>query len=259
MFYFEVEPSTFKFYKANNFGDTIGPYIYKKRKGFLPQLINDEDKDHQLHFVTVGSIFEGVTRNSVVWGTGFMFEDTPIQPPYKIFAVRGELSYEKLIDMGISSPRVLGDPGLLMPRYYKGTKTKKYNISIIPHYVNYEEAIRNYPDSSDVNIINPLSPIENIIDQLTSSNYLLSSSMHGLILSRAYNVPFAWVVMENSLYGDGFKFKDYFSTVDIPQDTEGIKLKSKKYRPNELERMVLDFPQGKITVDLDELERSCPF
>lgn len=57
--------------------------------------------------------------------------------------------------------------------------------------------------------------IENFISELTSCRYVLSTSLHGIILSHAYGIPALWI-KKGYIDTDGFKFHDYFSSVDIP-------------------------------------------
>ena len=44
---------------------------------------------------------------------------------------------------------------------------------------------------------------------------IFSTSLHGLIISHAYGIPAIWIKAGN-IGTDGFKFKDYFSSVNIP-------------------------------------------
>ena len=65
-------------------------------------------------------------------------------------------------------------------------------------------------------VINLLDDIDTVTENITSCGYTVSSSLHGLIVSHAYNVPSLWVnFSDDKLVGDNIKFKDYFSSVDI--------------------------------------------
>jgi len=48
-----------------------------------------------------------------------------------------------------------------------------------------------------------------ICELISACDVIVSSSLHGLIVADAYVVPSRWVAPENSIKGDGFKFRDY--------------------------------------------------
>ena len=57
--------------------------------------------------------------------------------------------------------------------------------------------------------------VKSVIDEITSCMRIVSSSLHGIIVAHAYGIPALWV-QNNYVDTDGFKFYDYFSSVDIP-------------------------------------------
>lgn len=58
------------------------------------------------------------------------------------------------------------------------------------------------------------SNVEETINKLLSCDRILSTSLHGLIAAHAYGIPALWI-KDGYINTDGFKFKDYFSSVDI--------------------------------------------
>jgi len=62
-------------------------------------------------------------------------------------------------------------------------------------------------------IINPTNKWEHVINEIFSCKYIISSSLHGLICSDAYNKPNLWLDEFKLDEGD-FKFKDYFESQD---------------------------------------------
>jgi pyruvyltransferase len=127
----------------------------------------------------------------------------------KIVTVRGELS---AINCKIEIP-IYGDPALLMPLFYNPTfEEKKHEIGIIPHWSDFELYHSLYKDK--YKIINPLSPVKEVIKDIVSCEKIASSSLHGLILSDAYGIPSQWLYNKRGMVGSKFKFYDYFSTTD---------------------------------------------
>ena len=51
------------------------------------------------------------------------------------------------------------------------------------------------------------------MEQLNSCDYILSSSLHGLIFADSYNIPNLWVRFGSKVDGDGFKYRDYYEGV----------------------------------------------
>ena len=51
-----------------------------------------------------GSILRNSRDNSIIWGTGFMFGNEKIINPKKILSVRGPLTRNRLLKLGINCP-----------------------------------------------------------------------------------------------------------------------------------------------------------
>ena len=95
-----------------------------------------------------------------------------------------------------------------------------------------------------------------LINELCSCKMIISSSLHGLILSDAYNIPNVWIKIEYSLGGkDYFKYNDYFLSVGRTE-TLPIDIKEIMYE-NDLLKYTIDY-HG-ISIDLDKLIAACPF
>ena len=101
----------------------------------------------------------------------------------------------------------------MLPLIYNPEKSKKHVVGIIPHWTEVEDFKVKY--GSKFKIIDLVTKdIESVIDQIVSCRYILSSSLHGVIVGHAYSIPSLWI-KEGYIHTDGFKFKDYFSSVGI--------------------------------------------
>ena len=132
--------------------------------------------------------------------------------------MRGKLTRDLLIKNGFDVPCVYGDPALLLNKFYNPTVEKKYKLGIIPHKVDYRY-VKSLINDDSVNIIDLLPTETNTIFDITNEilkcEYTVSSALHGLIVSHTYGIPSVWVELSNGVFGNGFKFADYFSSVNI--------------------------------------------
>lgn len=160
---------------------------------------------------SVGSILDFATSKCIVWGSGFR-EYNSVTSCRNIVAVRGYLSLHQL--KNISRKIMIGDPALLLPLIYTPISTfKKYTVSLIPHYKDYHPIIAL--NTKQYNVIKTQTEnVEQFIEDIYSSQYILSSSLHGVIIAHAYNIPALWVRHGNVGSSD-FKYHDYFSSVHI--------------------------------------------
>lgn len=53
-----------------------------------------------------------------------------------------------------------------------------------------------------------------VLELIASSEYVLSSSLYGLIVADALGKPSRWLLLSRLVGGGGFKFRDYFSAFD---------------------------------------------
>jgi hypothetical protein len=153
-------------------------------------------------------------KDSVIYGSGIRDVDQRVEKGTFQF-VRGPLTRNNIIKQGYYCPPVYGDPGLLLPLYYNPNIEKKYRLGIIPHYIHYEKIKKLYSNENNIIIINLLNnDIEYVIREMLSCKNIVSSSLHGLIVSDAYKIPNKWIYFDNSIKGDNTKFYDYFKSVE---------------------------------------------
>lgn len=203
----------------SNFGDELNYHILKSltRKPLfnLPCMLCK----NQENILMIGSIIESLTnKDSIVWGSGAMYGGgkTLREKPKKVLAVRGPLTRKYLLSQGVDCPEVYGDPALLLPLIYNPRITKKYKLGVIPHNVDFEsEYLSELKNDIEVKIIR-LKGYEDwhkVIDEICECEFVISSSLHGLIVSDAYGIPNMWIQLSNDILGGNFKYLDYFTSV----------------------------------------------
>jgi len=206
---------------TNNFGDLITPYFLKKFCDKKDYRFNFDNNSNKPKVLSCGSIMRLCNNNTIVYGSGIRDIDQNIEKGTIQF-VRGPLTRNNIIKKGYYCPPLYGDPGLLLPLYYNPNIPKKYKLGIIPHYVHYQKIKKIYNNEPNIIIINLINDnVEFVIRQILSCNCVISSSLHGLIVSDAYNVPNKWIYFDNNIKGDNTKFYDYFQSVHR-QDQEYI-------------------------------------
>ena len=204
------------FYERNktNFGDMLTPIILEWISGDKVEYIKGKEPGKLL---CIGSGMNRWLRpNDIVWGYGSRNTDQygPIKVPagVKFWAVRGKMTYENILkdNPGLKVPAVFGDPGSLMPRIYQPKVEKQYKLGFIPHYIDKDV---NAVVDEEINIIDIQAEPYRVIDEINKCEVIVSTSMHGLIVSDAYGVPVVWLKVSDKVLGAWFKFNDYFSSV----------------------------------------------
>ncbi|MGF3419197.1 hypothetical protein ACQV3C_29395, partial [Klebsiella pneumoniae] len=72
-----------------------------------------------------------------------------------------------------------------------------------------------YRSNKNIKVIDlKTKDIEFVVDEIISCEYILSTSLHGVIVAQAYDIPTLWI-KHNDINTDGIKFYDYFDSVGI--------------------------------------------
>ena len=83
-----------------------------------------------------------------------------------------------------------------------------------------EELMKQYPGSKFINVKdNPLQ----VVKEIAKCRYVLSSSLHGLIVADSFHIPNMYLVFGDRLLGDGYKFDDYYSAYGITQKPRDLR------------------------------------
>ena len=174
----------------------------------------DKKTKKTIHLSTIGSIIGFGNYDAVIWGSGILGTGSisvlikrRLFVKYDIRAVRGPITGDILLSCGYNVGSVYGDPAVLMPLIYKGSKAKKiYKYSLIRHYISSDN--KNINNCHEILI--QTNDYKFFIDEILKSECVISSSLHGIILAEAYGVP---AIFLNDINNDEMKYFDwYFST-----------------------------------------------
>lgn len=197
----------------------------------------------------VGSILDYAGKNDIVWGSGFR-EDSSKTACTDFRLVRGNLTRKKI---GCPSVKI-GDPVLALPSFYKPKKKQlKFPITIIPHYTEYQYFNNLY--SSSYNVLKIESKdVETFVDSVANSEYVLSTSLHGIIIAHAYGVPVVWI-KKGYIKSSDFKFYDYFSSVGVRCERPLTNIEEILKNEDSVKKTFDDFKENyQVNVDLKKIQ-----
>jgi len=244
-----------------NFGDYITPYIYNKLSNKSAILNKNGGKNKKDVVLGAGSILHNARENHIIWGTGFMFGNEKIKKPKKILSVRGPLTRKTIIENGYTCPEKYGDIGLILPYFFYPDVKKKYKIGIIPHYIDVDAFNIIFPNySSDIKIIDVTEPIEKVITNILKCDMTMSSSLHGIIVSHAYNIKCLWIKITNKIGGGNFKFRDYYGSINIKNYVDILPyILNKKISINKIIKLINKYPNPSFPINTKHIIELCPF
>lgn len=248
-----------------NYGDLLSKYIIENLTNKTVKWTHPKKQKwytiNKVNYLTIGSIIHHSTRNSIVWGSGIIDNAQDVlEADFR--AVRGPQTRKFLIDKGYQCPEIYGDPALLLPDFYNPKVNKKYKLGIIPHYNDFEEILRKYGKCKEVNVIDMMTlDVERTTNEILACEQIVSSSLHGVIISHAYSIPALWIKFSDKPFGNDIKFKDYYESIQI------YNYKSPLYESSTELKDLLSFfeshsslPDNGIIIKLKTgLLNSCPF
>ena len=247
---------------GGNWGDDINVWFLERvsRKKVIPAKLLFFSK-YRKKYCAIGSIIPTcVNSRTTIWGSGWYgVKEIELKRPMKVLAVRGPLTREYLLQQGVDCPVVYGDPALLLPKYYLPKITYRYKVGFVLHHRDWDiigdETIGKMKENAAFIDMTNYKCWTDIIDLICSCDLILSSSLHGLIVSDAYGVPN--VFCEFAYHHPNYvKYQDYFLSVNRAW-VEPIQYDD-HLDMNLLEVQAREQSE-RISVDTTSLENSCPF
>lgn len=198
-----------------NFGDWLSPVLVAAVAG-KPVTYSALDK---CDLVGIGSILHRLknhfwTHRVHVWGSGLIEQRPPFRSPHIFHAVRGKSTAAAIKNQNI---KAMGDPGLLSDMLLpERRRDKRFRIGIVPHYVDQRNpAIVEFTKQAGVTFIDIFCETLDFIEQVDRCEFILSSSLHGLIIADALGIPNGWIKLSDNVRGNDFKFSDYYSVFGL--------------------------------------------
>lgn len=197
-----------------NLGDYLAWVVFKwmlKNKSIDPYQKIKKTK----HLMSIGSIIGMANFDAIVWGSGIHTEKTMALVfnqrkfrNYDIRSVRGPVTKTILSSAGYSCPDIYGDPAILMPLIYKSESKKKYPVSIIRHISQVTQKKDNRFNYIDIKT----RDYKRFINEIVSSDKVISSSLHGIILAESYGIPA--IFLSEGMDSEKIKFFDWYLSTD---------------------------------------------
>lgn len=227
-----------------NFGDQLTPELVETLFGRTCSWRRPKSSE----MTGAGSTLEMVQlmhapRTLKIWGTGFMLSDSATEenysnPDYDFFAVRGHLSLSR-----IHSDRdvAVGDPGLLSSRVYPRSEPVPGRIGLVYHWLHKNDpVVRSLARERKIALIDPSRHPRAVVADITACEFVMSTSLHGLIVADSFGIPNAWIELTGDIGGGAYKFEDYYSVFDghavqhssdLARDEGRIEHLRQQYRP----------------------------
>ena len=197
-----------------NFGDDLNPWLWSR---LIPDIL---DEDNETLFLGIGTLLnQRIPENplKVVFGAGVGYGAPPVigNGQWKIYCLRGPLSAKAL---GLSADFAITDSAALIrtQKLPKPHRTKK--ISFMPHRRSIECGDwGSVCNDIGMALIDPRSDVDTVLQEIMSSQIVITEAMHGAIVADALRIP--WIPVKAYNYIFDFKWIDWCKSVGI------------KYRP----------------------------
>jgi hypothetical protein len=192
-----------------NFGDDLNAWLW-------PKILSDVLDDDASHLMLgIGSILNHklpIAEKYTVVGSGWGYGQAPnIDDNWNVVCVRGKISCEAL---GIDPNLGIIDPAYLLQDYIKEPVEKKYKVSLIPHALSLEIGLwQDICDQLNIHLIDPRTvDIEHFVNEVRSSEKILTEAMHGAIISDCFGVP--WLGYSAYDFINCVKWNDWLSVLN---------------------------------------------
>lgn len=204
------------YHQGKNFGDALNPLILNR---ILPDFFDNKEKEIFLGIGSIIGLKQHLPQKKIVFTSGYAAGDEStyghkpvINESWDIQCVRGPLTAKIL---GLDQDLVVADGAILLNRLYERQNSKKYKFSYMPHHVslNMYSHWKSLLEQVNINLIDPRDDVNKILDQIDSSENLITEAMHGAIVADAFRIP--WCGVKAYPYINEFKWDDWAASLDM--------------------------------------------
>lgn len=199
-----------------NFGDILSLKLVERIVDGTVRIYKLGQKTEK-KMLASGSLLYFANDHDVIWGTGY--NDKVKKKDFKfttldVRAVRGPLTKKFLWEnFRIQCPETYGDPALLIPYFFPEFTRKKnprYDYIIIPHYSEENLFLKEEWE----NVVYSTEPWQEVLSKILDSRFVITSSLHAIILAEAYGIPARLLVISKN--EPLFKYYDYYLGTNRP-------------------------------------------
>lgn len=237
----------------HNFGDYLSLVIVGEILRTYSLITPVEYNSSNKKLFAIGSILHFAKDGDVIWGSGVNGKIANEEHSFSsldVRMVRGPLTKKFLNDKGIEVNSVYGDPALLLPYLFPKIKRRpiKNKFIVIPNLNELDVCSRFAP--KHISVVSPLNYWRNVVEEIVTSEIVLASSLHGLILAEVFGVPVRFY--KPSISETLFKYQDYLlgtgrDLKEVPptfqekfSENSGITFESPKF---DVQKMLGAFPR----------------
>ena len=173
-----------------NFGDELNCWLWPR---LLPDFFNGQSDQI---FLGIGSIlfdFFPAASRKIVFGAGYGgYTAAPkMDKNWDVYFVRGPFTARTV---GVDEALGIGDAAILVRSCIQARPAKQFKVSFMPHWESLNDG--DWPAvcaEADVHLIKPSASVESVLQDILSSDVVVTEAMHGAIVADALRVP--WVAV----------------------------------------------------------------
>ena len=212
-----------------NFGDDLNAWLWPR---LLPGIITGTCKHGEEYYEEnnrepallygIGTILDHRIPPAPVKfiaGSGIGYFSPPnFDETYKVYFVRGPKTAEKL---GIDASFAMTDPAVLLKELLPPQESK-YKTSLIMHCDTAKSGYwKQIAEHIGIHYIDPRnSDPTSVINELISSEYVITESLHGAIVADTFGIP--WLPINTMPHINAFKWHDWCESVNLTYEPEHL-------------------------------------